>query len=119
MAERSPARRKPDGPQPGPGRFDATIHPGKGMKDLSGLDSVPLDRMPGEPGRARALVTADEIVQLLDLGFEVRLHRHHPIQGLDAGLIASDRELRRTLEERFKSLRPTQRKTRASPKRKA
>jgi hypothetical protein len=119
MAERSGARRRPSGPQPGPGRFDASIHPGRGMKDLTGLDAIPLDRMPGQPGRARALVTADEIVQLLDLGFEVRLHTHLPIQGLDAGLITTDAALRRTLEKQFASVRPAQGRTRPSKKRKA
>jgi hypothetical protein len=74
--------------------------------------------MPGQPRRARALVTADEIVQLLDLGFEVRLHAHLPIQGLDARLIATDASLRRTLEVRFAAVRPAKARSRPSTKRK-
>jgi hypothetical protein len=76
------------------------------MKDLSGLDAVPLDRLPDRYGRLRALVTAEECARLLDLGYEVRLHRHHPSEPLDPGQITSDASAQRLLEERLASVRP-------------
>jgi hypothetical protein len=76
------------------------------MKDVHGLDAVPLDRMPDRRGRLRVLITADECVRLLDLGYEVRLHRHHPIQPLDPKLIATDEAVSRWLEERLAPFRP-------------
>jgi hypothetical protein len=76
------------------------------MKDVNGLDAVPLDRMPDRFGRLRVLITADECAQLLDLGYEVRLHRHYPIQPLDARLIATDKSVEQWLEERLAPVRP-------------
>jgi hypothetical protein len=63
--------------------------------------------VPDARGRLRALLTADEIVTLLDLGYEIRLHRHLAIQPMDPGLIATDTSLERSLEQRFASVRPT------------
>ena len=77
------------------------------MKDVRGLDATPLDRMPDRYGRLRALVTADECARLLDLGYEVRLHRHYPIQPLDAGLIATDESVQQWLDERLAEVRPS------------
>lgn len=105
-------RRGYPGKQSGPGRFDATIHPGRGAKDLGGLDDVPLDRLPDRYGRLRALVTAEECAYLLDLGYEVRLRRHHPIRPLDPELIATDESVQRWLDETIASVQAA-----ADPKR--
>ena len=98
MTEQSGRRRRaPE--DPGLPRFDATIHPGRGAKDLGRLDDMPLDRMPDRYGRVRALVSAEDCARLLDLGYQVRLHRHHPIEPLDAHLIATDESVKRFLDE--------------------
>ena len=74
--------------------------------------------MPDARGRLRALLTADEIVTLLDLGYEIRLHRHLAIQQLDPGLITTDKSFTRSLEQRFASVRPTSAPAGATKKRK-
>lgn len=99
MAQRSHRQKQAAQPPPNAGRFDATIHPGRGHKDLAELDAEPLDRMPDRYGRTRALLTAGEIAELVELGYEVRLHRHHPIQPLPRELIATDRSVEQWLEE--------------------
>jgi hypothetical protein len=99
MTDQSGRRRRVPEKEPGSPRFDATIHPGRGTKDLGRLDDMPLDRMPDRYGRVRALVTAEECARLLDLGYQVRLHRHHPIEPLDARLIATDESVKRWLDE--------------------
>jgi hypothetical protein len=88
-----------------PVRFDATIHPGRGAKDLAPLDDLALDRVPDRYGRVRALVTAEECATLLDLGYEVRLHRAHPIGPLDPRLVETDESAQRWLDERLAALR--------------
>jgi len=60
---------------------------------------MPLDRMPDRYSRLRALVTAEECARLLDLGDEVRLHRHHPVEPLDARLIDTDESVQSWLDE--------------------
>ena len=97
-------------------RFDATIHPGRGSKDLSGLDNVALDRLPDRYGRLRALVTAEDCAQLLELGYEVRLHRHHAIGPMDPRLIETDKSVQGWLEERLASIRPDEPAKRARPR---
>ena len=84
-------------------RFEATIH--AGPKASAGkIDHLDIDRVPGPKGQLRALVTADECVELLDQGFEVRLHHAHPVRPLDPALIATDESVRRLLDEKLRSL---------------
>lgn len=85
-------------------RFDATLHAGRTSELLKRTDTLGIDLVPDRRGRIRALLTADECVRLLDLGFEVRLHRAHPIQPLDPGLIETDESVRRWLEARLHGL---------------
>ena len=106
MADTPRRRRQPPREEPRGARFDATIHTRRGVKDLTGLDNVPLDRLPDRYGRVRALLTAEDCAQLLDLGYEIRLHRHHAIGPLDPRLIATDKSVQRWIEDRLDSIRP-------------
>jgi hypothetical protein len=106
VADEPGRRRRGPKRQPGSPRFDATIHPGPGAKDLGPLDDVALDRMPDRYGRVRALVTSEECARLLDLGYEIRLHRHHPIKPLDPRLIATDESVQTWLDEILEAVRP-------------
>jgi formate dehydrogenase maturation protein FdhE len=67
---------------------------------------MPLDRIPDRYGRVRALVTAEECARLLDLGYQIRLHRHHPIEPIDARLITTDESVQRWLDEILAAARP-------------
>lgn len=100
-------RRSTDAPlgRPAPGRFVATIYPGRGRKDFSGLEAIALDRLP-DPDEIRVLVTAADCAALLDAGFEVRLHHHYPIEPVDPTLIASDKEAKHWLAGRLAEIRP-------------
>ncbi len=104
MAERSRRPKQVAQPPPSSGRFDATIHPGRGRKDIRELDAEPLDRMPDRYGRLRVLITAEGIVDLVDRGYEVRIRRHHPIQPFPRELIATDQSVQQWLEETFGDL---------------
>jgi hypothetical protein len=84
-------------------RFEATIHSGR-KTNAGMIDQLDIDRVPGPKGQLRALVTADECVELLDLGFEVRLHQAHPVVPLDRALIATDASVRRWLNEKLGSI---------------
>jgi hypothetical protein len=84
-------------------RFEATIHASRKAGARS-IDHLDIDRVPGPKGQLRALVTADECVQLLDLGFEVRLHHAHPVRPLDPSLIATDESVRRWLDEKLRNI---------------
>jgi hypothetical protein len=102
-----------------PGHFVATIHPGRGQKDLSGLNAMGLDRLPDPDGAVRAFVTVEECITLVEAGYEVRLEHHYPIEPVDPNLIASDEEAKRWLADRFAAIKPAatqpkppQRKTR-------
>ena len=56
-------------------RFEATVHPGDADVPLGRVADLDLDRVPDPQGGVRLLVTTDEIVALLERGYEVRLHR--------------------------------------------
>ena len=89
-----------------PGRFVATIHPGRGAGDLSSLAAMGLDILPARDSEVHALVTVGECVALLEAGYEVRLLDHYPIEPVDPALIASDREAKRWLKSRLAEIRP-------------
>lgn len=99
MTDQPGRRRRVPRKELGSARFDATIHPGRGKKDPGSLDEMQLDGLPDRYGRVRALVTAEECARLLDLGYEVRLHRHYPVEPLDARLIATDESVKSWLDE--------------------
>lgn len=93
-------------PEPkAPGRFVATIYPGR-QSDLAGIRAMGLDVLPAPGGEVRALVSIGECIALLDAGYEVRLHRHYPIEPVDPSLIATDAEARRWLKGRLAEIRP-------------
>jgi hypothetical protein len=56
-------------------RFEATVHPGDADVPLGRVADLDLDRVPDPQGGVRLLVTTDEIVALLERGYEVRLQR--------------------------------------------
>jgi hypothetical protein len=89
-----------------PGRFVATIHPGRGVKDLASLAALGIDVMPVRDSEVHALVSVGECVALLEAGYEVRLLEHYPVEPIDPALIASDREAKRWLKGRLAEIRP-------------
>jgi hypothetical protein len=86
--------------------FEATIHSKRKELNFDLIDHLDIDRVPDPKGLVRALLTADDSVRLLNLGFEVRLHHAHPIRPLDRSLVETDESVRRWLKEKLRGLIP-------------
>lgn len=86
--------------------FEATIHTQNKDVNIDLIARLDIDRVPDPKGLIRALLTADDCVKLLDLGFEVRLHHAHPIRPLAPSLIETDESVRRWLNEKLRGLVP-------------
>jgi len=90
---------------PGKGlRFEATVHPGDGEIPLAGVADLDLDRVPDPQRGVRLLVTTDEIVALLERGYEVRLHRVARVEPLSPELRIHNDEAIAWLEERIQGI---------------
>ncbi len=90
---------------PGKGlRFEATVHPGDGDVPLESVADLDLDRVPDPQRGVRLLVTTDEIVALLERGYEVRLHRVAWVEPLSPELRIADDEAIAWLEERVQGI---------------
>jgi hypothetical protein len=85
-------------------RFEATVHPGDADVPLARVADLDLDRVPDPQGGVRVLVTADQVVALLDRGYEVRLHRFARVEPLRADLRADDDAAIAWLEERVQGI---------------
>jgi hypothetical protein len=91
-------------PEPESLRFEATVHPGDADVPLQGVADLDLDRVPDPQRGVRVLVTTDDIVALLERGYEVRLHRLARLEPLSPGLRMSDDDATAWLEERVKDI---------------
>ena len=85
-------------------RFEATVHQGERERALARVADLDLDRVPDPRGDVRLLVTADELADLLDEGYEVRLYRTVRPEPLSPELVLSDDEAVRWLEERVQGI---------------
>lgn len=86
-------------------RFEATIHPGDADVALESVADLDLDRVPDPQRGVRVLVTAEDVVALLERGFEVRLHRLARLEPLRPELRVQDDEAIAWLEERVQGIR--------------
>lgn len=86
--------------------FEATIHAKSKNVSVDLINRLDIDRVPDPKGQIRALLTADDCVRVLDMGFEVRLHQAHPVRPLDLSLIETDESVRRWLKEKLRGLIP-------------
>jgi hypothetical protein len=85
-------------------RFEATVHPGDADVPLGRVADLDLDRVPDPQGGVRLLVTTDEIVALLERGYEVRLHRVARAEPLSPDLRVDDDASIAWLEERVQGI---------------
>ena len=85
-------------------RFEATVHPGDADVPLGRVADLDLDRVPDPQGGVRLLVTTDEIVALLERGYEVRLHRVVRAEPLSEELRIDEDGAIAWLEERVKDI---------------
>ena len=85
-------------------RFEATVHPGDRDLSLDRFADLDLDRVPDPQRGVRVLVTTDEIVALLERGFEVRLHRLARLEPLSPELRVQDADAIAWLEERVRGI---------------
>lgn len=86
-------------------RFEATIHPGDADVALESVADLDLDRVPDPQRGVRVLVTTEDVVALLERGFEVRLHRLARLEPLRPELRVQDDEAIAWLEERVQGIR--------------
>jgi hypothetical protein len=85
-------------------RFEATVHPGDRDVPLESVADLDLDRVPDPQRGVRLLVTSDEIVALLERGYEVRLHRVARVEPLRPELRMDNDEAVAWLEERVQGI---------------
>lgn len=85
-------------------RFEATVHQGDTERALARVADLDLDRVPDPRGDVRLLVNAEELAQLLDEGYELRLYRAVRPEPLRPELVVSDDEAVRWLEERVQGI---------------
>ena len=91
--------------EPGEGfRFEATVHPGDRDVALESVADLDLDRVPDPQRGVRLLVTTEEIVALLERGYEVRLHRVARVEPLSPELRIDNDEAVAWLEERVQGI---------------
>jgi hypothetical protein len=85
-------------------RFEATVHPGP-TGNLSRIDEIDVFRLPSPDDQIRVLVTPGELERLIELGFELHLHRAYPIRPLDPTLIETDEAFQDWLTGWFREMR--------------
>jgi hypothetical protein len=85
-------------------RFEATVHPGDRDVPLESVADLDLDRVPDPQRGVRLLVTTEEIVALLERGYEVRLHGVARVEPLSPELRVDDDKAFAWLEERVRGI---------------
>jgi len=85
-------------------RLEVTVDKGAGDRSLDDVADLDLDRIPDPAGGVRLLVSADEVADLVERGYEVHVTRVHPVRPLDAGLTVDDSAVTAWLEERVQGI---------------
>lgn len=85
-------------------RFEATLGAAPRASAVTAAAALDLDRLPDAEGKVRVLITADDARRLLEQGFEVHLKAAVPVRPLDKGMVMSDAQAERWLEEQVKGL---------------
>jgi hypothetical protein len=86
-------------------RFEAVLAVGAGAKtSFAALARFDFDRIPDPEGGTRILASVDDLVRLVEQGFEVTLKRALPLRPLGRELVADDKDVRAWLEARVKGI---------------
>lgn len=86
-------------------RFEAVLTPRAGAKaSFAELARFDFDRIPDPEGGMRILANVDDLVRLVEQGFEVTLKRALPLRPLRSELVADDKDVRAWLETRVKGI---------------
>lgn len=93
--------RQPDPPKV---RLEAIVVPGELGATLEAVAELDLDRVPDPEGQVRVVVTPDEVVQLAERGYEVRIVRAIPVTPLDPKLVMDDESAKAWLEVRVQGI---------------
>lgn len=104
MTDIGSGRGEPSGQPVRHARFEVTLHRGERHASLKDLPALGLDRLPAPSDEVRLLVTLDEAARLVQMGFEVRLLRAHPVRPLDGALVMDDAAARAEFEERIRGI---------------
>ena len=86
-------------------RFEATIYPGRNAETDNWANDLNVDRVADAEGQVRAFITVEDLVRLLDRGFEVRLYRAHPHGPLDPSLITTDEAFKSWLNQKISTIK--------------
>src|SRR5215470_1990595 len=101
QSERPPPKAGADRPVV---RFEGTVHPGEQAQDVARVADLDLDRIPGPEDQVRILVTLDDLVRLLDNGYEVHLYRALPVRPLSAEMVFSEDDTRAWFEDQVRDV---------------
>jgi hypothetical protein len=101
QSEQAPPKAEADRPRV---RFEGTVHPGERAQDVARVADLDLDRIPDAADRIRILVTEDELVRLLDSGYEVHLYQALPVRPLSAEMVTGDDDARAWLEDQVRDI---------------
>ena len=85
-------------------RFEATVHPGDHQLALEAVADLDFDRIPDPDGGVRVLVTAEQAIELVWRGYEVRLLRAHAISPLNPALVQDDASVTEWLEQQVRGI---------------
>jgi hypothetical protein len=85
-------------------RFEATLHPGESGRAHLELDQLGLDRVPDPEGGIRVLVTVDDLIRIVDRGFEVHILRAYPVRPLARDLITDKASVEAWLEAQIQGI---------------
>ncbi|HKI02894.1 MAG TPA: hypothetical protein VKK31_13040 [Thermoanaerobaculia bacterium] len=94
-----------DSTPPGGIRLEVTVHPGAEQRSLDGVYDLDLDRVPGQKGELRVLVTEEQLKELVARGYEVRRLKSYPVEPLDKSLIMDDETAVGAVERQLEGLR--------------
>jgi hypothetical protein len=92
-------------------RFSATIHASEQTQreEPNWIEKLDIDRVHDPTDQIRALLTPEDCVRLVNLGFEVRLHNAYPVEPLNPSLIQTDDLVKRWFDAKVQSIKGARR----------
>jgi hypothetical protein len=87
-------------------RFEGIVRPAVGSSaSFAEFARLGVDRIPDPSGEVRILASVDDLVELVDRGFEVSLQRAVRLRPLGRELIADDKAVRAWFEDQVQGIK--------------